>query len=175
VSFDAGTPGGDPFPDGLHWTFSPLGAGKRVYLAPGHVFASREAVQVTTILGSCVAVCLWDDRARAGGMNHFLLPEGLPRSPRFGDEAMPRLLHELTRLGAEGGRLKARLFGGACVLDAFRASSTLGARNVETARGWLDAQRIRVVEENVGGDFGRKVVFDPRTGAALVRVIAPSV
>ena len=174
MSFDSGS-AGDTGPGGCQWTFSPLGGGtRRVYLAPGHVFASRDALQITTILGSCVAVCLWDEAAPVGGINHFLLPEGYPPSPRFGDDAMPRLVREVVGLGAERSRLRARMFGGACVLEAFRASS-IGVRNVGMARGWLAAERIPVVEENVGGDFGRRVVFDPRTGSALVRVIARAV
>jgi chemotaxis protein CheD len=64
----------------------------RVYLAPGLLYASAGAAQVTTILGSCVAVCLWDSEGRVGGMNHFLLPEGGPPSPRFGESAVPLFL-----------------------------------------------------------------------------------
>lgn len=173
MSFDSGA-GSPPAAEAPHVTFSAASGVKRLYLAPGHVFAARDAVQITTILGSCVAVCLWDAGVLVGGMNHFLLPEGLPHSPRFADVAMPRLLSEVVALGGERARLTAKLFGGASVLEAFRASSTLGARNVETARGWLGAQRIPVVEEHVGGELGRRVAFDLRNGGVRVRVIAGS-
>ena len=144
----------------------------RVYLAPGRLYASGEDVQVTTILGSCVAVCIWDAQAQVGGMNHFLLPSGRTASPRFGDSAVALLIGQVLERGAHRGRLAAKVFGGACVLEAFRADQwSLGARNIEIAREQLEAAAIPVVGEDVGGDRGRKVVFHVRTGAAWVRSI----
>jgi chemotaxis protein CheD len=170
VSLDGGAPRHDLDP-GTLWTSSPLRVAKRVYLAPGQLFASGEPVQATTILGSCVAVCLWDLEAGIGGLNHFLLPHGATPSPRFASHAVPMLVGRLVELGASGARLRAKLFGGACVLDAFRASQALGARNVEAARQLLAAAGVRVVAEDVGGDLGRKLVFEVQTGSAWIRAI----
>ena len=144
----------------------------RAYLAPGRLYASGEDAQVTTILGSCVSVCIWDAQAQVGGLNHFLLPSGRPASPRFGDSAVALLIGRLLELGAHRGRLSAKVFGGACVLEAFRADEwSLGARNIEMAREQLAAASIPVVGEDVGGDLGRKLVFHVRTGAAGVRAL----
>ena len=161
----------------VHRLSAPDGPGsapsaQRVYLAPGRLYASGEDVQVTTILGSCVGVCIWDATAQVGGLNHFLLPSGSPASPRFGDSAVALLIGRLLELGAHRGRLSAKVFGGACVLEAFRADEwSLGTRNVEMAREQLAAASIPVVGEDVGGDRGRKLVFHVRTGAAWVRPI----
>jgi chemotaxis protein CheD len=150
----------------------PRPASERVYLAPGRLHASAEPDQVTTILGSCVAVCVWDPDLRVGGVNHFLLPEGVPPSPRFGDSAVRMLVEKVLELGGRRSRLRAKIFGGACVLEAFRHDShPLGARNVEVARERLRAEQIPVVGEDVGGDLGRKLVFDVQTGSAWVRAI----
>ena len=143
----------------------------RVYLAPGRLYASAEAVQVTTILGSCVSVCLWDAQQRVGGINHFLLPEGVPPSPRFGASATSLLIEEVLALGAHRSRLRAKVFGGACVLEAFRKSHPLGMRNVEVALERLRVEQVPVVGEDVGGDLGRKLVFDVQTGSAWIRAI----
>jgi len=144
----------------------------RVYLAPGRLYATAEDVQVTTILGSCVAVCIRDAQAEVGGMNHFLLPSGSPASSRFGDSAVALLIEHVLERGAQRGRLEAKVFGGACVLEAFRADQwSLGARNIDMARTQLEAAAIPVVGEDVGGDRGRKVVFHVRTGRAWVRPI----
>ena len=110
---------------------------KTVYLAPGRLFASGDAEQLTTILGSCVAVCLFDREAGVGGMNHFLLPSGTPASARYADSAMPALVERVLGLGASRARLRAKLFGGACVVEALRANHPLGARNLAAAREWL--------------------------------------
>jgi chemotaxis protein CheD len=146
-------------------------AGERVYLAPGRLYASAGDAQVTTILGSCVAVCLWDEAGLAGGMNHFLLPDGTPASGRFGTSAIALLIEQLLALGAVRHRLKAKVFGGACVVEAFRDTPSLGLRNVETARERLAAEGIAIVASDVGGERGRKVVFDVRSGSAWVRPI----
>lgn len=146
---------------------------KRVYLAPGRLYASSAAEQVTTILGSCVAVCLWDAERGVGGVNHFLLPDGVPPSARFGGSAVSLLLESVLDLGAARSRLRAKVFGGASVLEAFRTrSQPLGARNVEAARERLRDADIPVVGEDVGGDLGRKLVFEIQTGLAWIRVIA---
>lgn len=171
MTFDGSSAEGDRRPDGL-WTTSPLAGSKRLYLAPGHLHASGDAVQITTVLGSCVAVCLWDDETRVGGMNHFLLPTGFPPSPRFADHAIPLLVERVRRLGAGQARLRAKVFGGACVLEAFRRSPGLGGSNVAAARERLAAEGIRIVGEDVGGDQGRKLVFDVQTGSAWIRAIA---
>jgi chemotaxis protein CheD len=171
VTFDGGPARGELGTSDLLWTYSPLQPAKRVYLSPGQLFTSGDHVQVTTILGSCVAVCLFDSEAEVGGVNHFLLPQGAPPSPRFADHATTLLLRGVLALGAERGHLRAKLFGGACVLEALRTSSALGARNVEVARERLCAEGIPVVAEDTGGDLGRKLIVEVRTGSAWVRAI----
>jgi chemotaxis protein CheD len=171
VSFDGGPSRGEAEAAELFWTFSPVEPARRVYLAPGQLFASAERVQVTTILGSCVAVCLFDNEAQVGGVNHFLLPYGAPPSPRFAEHAVPQLMDRVLALGARRERLRAKLFGGACVLEALRSSSALGARNVDAARERLAAEGIPVVAEDTGGDLGRKLIFEIQTGSAWIRAI----
>lgn len=146
-----------------------------VFLQPGQVVAFDGPATVTTILGSCVSVCLWDARRGRGGMNHFLLPDwggGADSSPRYGDVALEHLLGRLAALGSAGRDLRAKLFGGACVLEPFRERSRhLGMQNAEAARRLLAAARIAIVAEDTGGDRGRKLVFHTGDGSAYVRWI----
>ncbi len=144
-----------------------------VYLHPGQMIAFQESAAVTTILGSCVAVCLCDPESGVGGMNHFLLPfdngEG-QAAARFGDRAVPELIARLLALGAAAGRLQAKLFGGACVLEAFRdRENHLGSQNVRVARQILAAAAIPIVGADVEGRRGRKLVFHTDDGAAWVK------
>lgn len=144
----------------------------RVYLHPGQLAALDDGGPLSTILGSCVGVCLHDPRARLGGLNHFLLPRspaGQP-SPRYGDVAVRRLVAEVERLGGERMRLVATVVGGACVVDAFRdRARDLGRSNVEVARVLLEDLGIVIVAEHVGGTRGRRVSFDPVSGDVTVR------
>jgi chemotaxis protein CheD len=151
------------------------GERRSVYLQPGQVLASAEATETTTVLGSCVAVCLWDRRLRTGGANHFLLPylaDGESASARYGNVAIERLVRDLERLGSRREHLVAKVFGGASVLEAFRdARDHLGAKNVDLARRILGAHAIPIVAEDVMGARGRKLVFHTDSGIALVRLL----
>jgi chemotaxis protein CheD len=151
------------------------GERRSVYLQPGQVFASSDPIEATTVLGSCVAVCLWDRHLRIGGANHFLLPylaEGDNASPRYGNVAVEGLIRSLQRLGSRTQHLTAKVFGGASVVEAFRDTRDhLGCKNVEMARRILEAHRIPIVAEDVMGNRGRKLVFHTESGVALVRLL----
>jgi chemotaxis protein CheD len=148
---------------------------KAVYLHPGCVFASREPTEATTILGSCVAVCLWDARLKIGGGNHFVLPragKSSSASPRFGDVAICSLVDGLVHLGCRMQDLRAKVFGGAAVVEAFRNRERhLGAMNVDVARALLAARGIPIVAEDVEGYRGRKVIYQTDNGIALVKLV----
>jgi chemotaxis protein CheD len=143
------------------------------YLHPGQIFASAESYAVTTILGSCVSVCLWDPITGIGGINHFLLPRdpgATQASGRFGNLAVNHLVKELIALGVAPHRLQAKLFGGACVLDAFRdRENHLGSCNVKIAREILAAAEIPIIGEDVGGRNGRKLIFCTDNGSAWIK------
>jgi chemotaxis protein CheD len=145
-----------------------------LYLLPGELIVVRGDAPrtLTTILGSCVSVCLWDRRGRGGGMNHFLLPRRGPEAPRTartGDVAVPVLVSKLLALGAERGDLRAKVFGGAHVLPGLPARGvSLGNENVQVALGALRDAGVRLVSEDVGGTRGRKLAFNTVDGTALV-------
>jgi chemotaxis protein CheD len=142
-----------------------------VYLHAGQLSVAAVPTAITTILGSCVAVCLFDPAARVGGMNHFLLPLHVERekSPRFGTVAVPQLVDEVVRAGARRDALLAKVFGGASVIGAFRGSRNLGEENAQLALRLLEDARIRVLDMDLGGKRGRKVIFHSDDGTAWVR------
>jgi len=144
-----------------------------VYLHAGQLHVSPEPVQITTILGSCLAMCVWDEASGVGGMNHYMLPQDVGvncNTPRYAKFAIRQLFDELLFAGARRSRLQARLFGGACVMASFQANGfDLGSRNVQVARQFLEDSGIPIVSEDVGGTHGRKVVFRTDTGLAMVR------
>jgi chemotaxis protein CheD len=150
---------------------------RSIQLFPGQIVVSREPVLVTTILGSCVAVCLFDAEG-IGGVNHFMLPHGAgsgQTSARFGAIACARLVEQVVALGSERRSLVAKIFGGACVLESLRGSGGmhLGLRNVEVADAVLAEHGIPVVAREIGGARGRKLVFVTDTGTAWVQEIVP--
>lgn len=149
---------------------------RAVYLEPGGVVAAARPIEVTTILGSCVSVCLWDEQQQVGGMNHFLLPSaprGQPASSRHGEAAIPMLVKELERLGGQRQHLRAKLFGGGHMIGAPRSAAglSLGQRNAELARRLLAELGIPIVAEDLGGTCGRKLRFRTHDGSAWVKTL----
>jgi chemotaxis protein CheD len=144
-----------------------------VYLPPGRVFATGEAATLRTILGSCVAICLFDPGLPAGGMNHYLLPHQVGdfgESTRFGAPALARLIAAMLDLGGRKSRLQAKVFGGARVLQpAPSGAGDLGSRNAALAFDLLAAERIPVIAHDVGGSRSRKLLYRTDDGAAFVR------
>ena len=146
-----------------------------VYLHPGQMVTSSTPCSISTILGSCVAVCIWDEEAGVGGMNHFLLPHYAGQgasSARFGNVATALLLERLEQKGARRSGMRAKIFGGATVVEALRGvGASLGGSNVELARRLLLDAGIKVVAEDVLGASGRKLIFRTDDGSALVRLL----
>ena len=139
------------------------------YVHPGRQLAGPATGDFTTVVGSGVAVCVWDPIANVAGMTHFLLPEkgNAPPAPRFGDVGMSQVVDELKRLGGQAVRLRAAVFGGSAPPIAAE-SGHLGERNVAAAMTFLAAHGIAVVQKDVGGAGGRKIIFLPATGQATV-------
>ena len=146
---------------------------KPAYLLAGQLLISEEPCQVTTILGSCVAACVWDPGLGVGGLTHFLLPAGPergPSSPKFGNVAVVTLIEGLVRFGGRPERFVAKVFGGACVLEPMRGRSRhLGLQNVEIALHLLAQHGIPVLAQDVGGDRGRKLIYHTDTGGSWIR------
>jgi chemotaxis protein CheD len=147
------------------------GSRPQVYLHAGQLVAASTPTAITTVLGSCVAVCLHDPVAKVGGMNHFLLPLHVERdrSPRFGTIAVPQLVDAVVAAGGSRRALVAKVFGGASVIGAMTIGRRLGDENVRLALRLLDEGRIPVLDQDVGGSRGRKVVFFADEGIAWVR------
>lgn len=137
------------------------------FLLPGAIFAPAAEHLVTTILGSCVAVCLFDKDRRLGGINHFLLPlwngDGLP-TPKYGNVAIERLVEKLLQRGAHQSALVAKIFGGASMWVSGGGLLAVGERNIELAKMQLAELKIPIVAADLGGRVGRKVLFNTATG-----------
>ncbi len=144
----------------------------------GGVYATARPTVIKTLLGSCVAVCLWDPAARVGGMNHFLLPHApqatVDDPARFGVHAMDLLIGEMLKVGAERSRLLAKVFGGAHVLDTVEGEDSVPARNVSFVLEFLRNDGLRVTAEDLGGYLPRRVQFRTDTGQALVHRLRSS-
>jgi chemotaxis protein CheD len=145
-----------------------------VKLLPGEYHATADETIITTVLGSCVSVCLYDAVNGVGGMNHYMLPgerkemgEG-QASARYGVTAMALLLDHVLQLGAERVHLEAKIFGAGRVMDGM---SDVGRQNADFAVRYLNERKIRIVAIDVGATWPRKICFSPATGQVFVKRI----
>jgi chemotaxis protein CheD len=144
----------------------------------GEYYVTNRPEVLSTVLGSCISVCLFDEINGIAGFNHFMLPEDssnkeklhlsdetihqedlLKQSMRYGLHAMEILIAEMQKIGASRQHLKAKVFGGGNVLRNKRLSESIGDRNIGFARAFLKFEGIPIENENVGKSHGRKIFF----------------
>ncbi|HNS31326.1 MAG TPA: chemotaxis protein CheD [Tenuifilaceae bacterium] len=147
---------------------------KTHFLYPSSLFASNEPHIVSTILGSCVAVCMFDATTKIGGINHYMLPfwngQGLA-SPKYGNIAIERLLEKMLALGCKKSNIQAKVFGGGEVIETNIAQFKIGQRNIELAMEALEDLKLPIVAKSVGGKLGRKIEFNTETGEVKQKYI----
>jgi chemotaxis protein CheD len=133
----------------------------------------RAPERIRTVLGSCVGVALYDRASGIGGMAHVMLPDstqGTGQPGKFADTAVELLLEQVTKAGADPGRLRAKIAGGAAMFGE-ASMGNLGDRNAEAVRTRLQLRGVRVAGSALGGTKGRKMSLDPATGDVVVQII----
>ncbi|NQY49758.1 MAG: chemoreceptor glutamine deamidase CheD [Colwellia sp.] len=149
-------------------------------ILPGEFYMTTQNVAIATTLGSCISACIWDERSRIGGMNHFMLPitnkeahevnwgqrEKTADATRYGNFAMEHLINTILRSGGLRKNLRAKLFGGAKVLNQM---SDVGQKNINFALAYLDQEEIIIESSDIGDIYPRKVIFEPYSGRVLIK------
>jgi chemotaxis protein CheD len=142
------------------------------FLFPSTLVVSAEPCNIQTILGSCVAVCLYDPILKQGGMNHYMLPlwngEGL-ESPKYGNIAVDMLIEKMAGIGSKKKSLVAKVFGGANQFE--NTTINVGERNIQVAETILNKHGINLGAKSVGGGQGRRIVFNSSSGQVMMKYI----
>ncbi|PHR60754.1 MAG: chemotaxis protein CheD [Robiginitomaculum sp.] len=143
---------------------------RQVVVQGEYIISSDENCVFTTVLGSCIACCLYDPVNRIGGMNHFLLPgEGENISRSHGQSLMVGLISDLIKQGAARKYLQAKLFGGAYIQEGL---PEIGEANIIFAKKFLRGANIKCVEISLGGQLTRRLKFSPTTGKINCKFIS---
>jgi len=146
--------------------------GCSTFIHVGQIHVDDSPAAISTVLGSCVAVCLYDARAGIGGMNHYLLPfwngNGL-QSPKFGNISIPKLIESMMAKGSTSRTLEAKIFGGASMSMGVSEAMMIGQKNILVAKEILKEYKIAIIAEDVGGQNGRKIQFNLEHGKVLLK------
>lgn len=146
--------------------------GQSTFIHVGQIHLDVAPAAISTILGSCVSVCLYDRRLGIGGMNHYLLPfwnGNSLQSPKFGNIAIPKLIESMIDVGANIKTMEAKIFGGASMNVSASSNMMIGEKNVLVAREILKEYKIPIVAEDVGGEKGRKIQFNLQNTKVLLK------
>lgn len=141
---------------------------EKYFLQPGYIFASKQPYLLSTVLGSCVSVCLWDPTLHFGAINHYIhaKPFKKERTAQYGSISINHMINLMIKLGSKKINLKAHVIGGA--QNSAMGSCLIGKQNVEIAETILKKNYIDIITFDTGGEMGRKIVFDSETGEIVV-------
>lgn len=152
---------------------------KIVTIYSGNYYVSNDPkVVIYTLLGSCIAVCLFDAQKGIGGMNHFMLPQQNPFSHKsvgskpgcFGSDSLDLMIDEILKLGGSLSRLEAKVFGGAQVVENLEfLNANVPTANINFTLNYLTEKKIPVIAKDVGGYSGRKIYYDLEDNSVMVR------
>jgi len=151
-----------------------MGELRKHVVFPGQFIITSVPTLISTVLGSCVSVCLWDKESKFGGMNHYLLPgttEDLGGEMNRGYTSVQTLIRSLLNRQVKLENLEAKVFGGCNSLYINHDSFKVGKRNVEMAMEVLKNYRIPITAQHVGGGHGRKIVFNTASGKVRMRLL----
>lgn len=153
------------------------------YIGPGDYYSTTDDIIISTILGSCISVALFDARHFVGGLNHFMLPfpkrselEPYSANSKYGVNAMELLINDILKKGGEKRALRAKVFGGSTVLDLEReATINIPKMNIDFVFNFLETERVPVDSYSVGGALPRKILFFPREQRVLMKFSKASI
>jgi chemotaxis protein CheD len=162
-----------------------------VYLPAGHFHFGAGRVRVHTLLGTCVAIALWNPARKIGGLCHYLLPSRRPGPPEdappglYADEVMGLFDRALTQSGTQAADYVVKIIGGGnmfpgrllrggcrgdkCTAAQMAACQSVGCKNISVARTLLGARGFVIAAEDIGGRGSRQVVLDLSCGDLWIK------
>ncbi len=147
------------------------------FIHVGEIFVGAKPTEISTVLGSCISVCLYDKVEQMGGMNHYLVPlwnENGLQSPKYGNISIPKLIENMLNIGCEKHNIEAKIFGGANVIEVSQEDMMKGRKNILIAKEVLREYGIKITAQDTGGTKGRKILMRSDTGKILLRYTGAS-
>lgn len=146
-----------------------------IFLQPGDYWFGGADTRIRTLLGSCVAITLWNAKRKLGAMCHIMLPDrgseknAEPLNGRYAAEAVALMLKDIKHAGCRPADFEAKLFGGGSMLPSKTIGMLLPERNIEAARQLIRQTGWNLIAEHIGGQGHRQLRFDIATGDVWMR------
>ncbi len=142
------------------------------FIHVGEIYVGVKPTEISTILGSCVAVCLYDKVEQIGGMNHYLVPlwnENGLQSPKYGNISIPKLIENMLNIGCRINNIEAKVFGGGNVIEVKQEEMMIGRKNIIIAKEILQEYKIPITAHDTGGTRGRRILLRSDTGKVFLK------
>lgn len=157
-----------------HYFWEPKWERYTVKVLPGEFCISKEDVVLSTVLGSCISVCIFDPLVKMGGMNHFMLPannaqEDIERPLRYGLFAMEQLMNAMMKNGCKRESMQIKVTGGGAMISGL---ISIGSQNIEFIKKYIEEESLQLISTDLGGDQARRVAYFPKTGRMLVKKLS---
>jgi len=138
------------------------------FLQPGYIIICKQPFIINTIVGSCISVCLWDNVNHFGGMNHYIYAKSLNKikNGKFGNISTPFLIKSMLEIGCRPENIKAHIIGGG---QHPQLSPIIGEENSKIASVILEKYKLEIITNDIGGQIGRKIIFNTKTGEILIQ------
>jgi chemotaxis protein CheD len=125
---------------------------------------------LTTVLGSCVGLCLYSPQQKVGGLLHLMMPSAGEMAVRpdlkkakYADTGVAELIRTIRAMhNIQPSDLVAKMFGGAKVLQGVQRN--IGQENINAVKDILKTCGIPVKASCVGGERGYRIKFSLDTG-----------
>ena len=143
---------------------------EKYYLRPGYIYVAKEPTVITTVLGSCVSVCMYDKKNKYGGMNHYLLPKRQEKdepTSKFANISIIQLYKAFIELNSNPNDLTAQIIGGAFA-EGSLDSKYIASKNVLVCKKILNSLDVKTISEDIGGILGRKVIYFTETNESII-------
>lgn len=146
-----------------------------VYLHPGEFYLSERPAVVTTVLGSCISVIMYDAQSRTSAITHSQMPVCTKNNSscimcseayKFTDCSIKNILKLLESRNIILENITVKLFGGADVLSANseRSTETIGRQNIAVAIDTINKAGLKITANDTGGQQGRKIFLYTESG-----------
>jgi chemotaxis protein CheD len=145
-----------------------------VKVLPGEFYISKEDIVLSTVLGSCISVCIYDPLLDFGGMNHFMLPasseqDDIERPLRYGLFAMEQLINGMMKNGCTRENMQIKVTGGGALISGL---ISIGTQNINFIKKYIVEENLQLISIDLGGDQARRVAYFPKTGRMLVKKLS---
>jgi chemotaxis protein CheD len=165
----------------MHKRFHPQLKRPMVIIQPGEYYVTKEDEVIATVLGSCISVCIKDEKHGIAGMNHFMLPGDFrvddvfnSQSARYGMYAMEMIMGDVIKMGGDRSNLTAKVFGAGHVLNTVALNkNSVPSSNIQFIKAFLSMEGINILKSDVGGYHGRKVLFVPYLNKVFIKRLVP--